>query len=60
MPIESEDSVKGALARYLYRGLVCGAVSETELSRSAGLTGSQLAALARPRSDIEGVALGSS
>jgi hypothetical protein len=50
----------GALARYLYRGLVCGAVSETELSRSAGLTGSQLAALARPRSDIEGVALGSS
>jgi len=60
MPLVSEGRVKGALAGYLYRGLVCGAVSETELSRSAGLTGGQLVALARPRSDIEGVALGSS
>ena len=58
--ILDEPATARALARYLYRGLVCGAVSETEVSRSAGLTGSQLAALARPRSDTEGVALGSS
>ncbi len=51
--ILDEPATARALARYLHRGLACGAVEESELSDVAGLDAGQLAALARPHSDTE-------
>jgi citrate lyase beta subunit len=51
--ILDEPATARALARYLQRGLSCGAVEETELVAGSGLTASQVATLARPRSDTE-------
>jgi citrate lyase beta subunit len=48
-----EPATARALARYLSRGMTCGALDETELISSTGLDGSALAALARPKSDTE-------
>ncbi len=48
-----EPATVRALARYLHRGYVCGAVEESELVAGAGLDAGQLAALARPHSDTE-------
>ncbi len=49
--ILDEPATARALARYLQRGLACGAVAEEEVSGPTGLTAVQVAALARPRSD---------
>jgi len=51
--ILDEPATARALARYLQRGLSCGAVEEAELVAGSGLTASQVATLARPRSDTE-------
>jgi hypothetical protein len=51
--ILDEPATARALARYLYRGLACGALDDAELINSTGLDGSALAALARPKSDTE-------
>ncbi len=48
-----EPAIARALARYLYRGYVCGAIEESELVESSGLDASRLALLARPKSDTE-------
>ena len=53
--ILDEPATARALARYLQRGLACGAVAEDEVSGPTGLSADQVAALARPRSDTEGV-----
>lgn len=50
-----EPATAWALARYLYRGYVCGALEEAELQTAVGLTPQQLEQLARPKSDTEGV-----
>jgi hypothetical protein len=52
-----EPATARALARYLYRGYACGAVSEAELRSSVGLDGVQLELLSRPKSDTENVAV---
>lgn len=51
--IMDEPATARALARYLHRGRVCGAVEESELQQAAGLRDEQIEALARPRSDTE-------
>ena len=53
--ILDEPATARALARYLYRGYVCGAVEQAELVSSASLDPAQLEALARPHSDTEGL-----
>jgi len=50
-----EPATARALARYLHRGYVCGALDEAELQTAVGLTPGQLEQLARPRSDTENV-----
>lgn len=49
--VMDEPATVRALARYLHRGLACGALDEREVSDAAGLTGDGLARLARPKSD---------
>jgi len=51
--ILDEPATARALARFLQRGLSCGAVAEDEVTAATGLTADQVAALARPRSDTE-------
>ncbi|MGA8846256.1 MAG: hypothetical protein WB471_06550, partial [Nocardioides sp.] len=46
-----EPATARALARFLHRGLACGAVDEAEVRDSTGFTPEALAHLARPRSD---------
>jgi hypothetical protein len=53
--VMDEPATARALARYLQRGHSCGAIDETELTALTGLDAERLAALARPRSDTEGV-----
>jgi citrate lyase beta subunit len=48
-----EPATARALARFLHRGLTCGATEEAELVSETGLGGAALEALARPRSDTE-------
>ena len=48
-----EPATARALARFLHRGLTCGATEETELVSATGLGGATLEALARPKSDTE-------
>ncbi|MCQ1955723.1 aldolase/citrate lyase family protein [Arthrobacter sp. zg-Y826] len=43
-----EPATARALARFVHRGLLCGALSEAEIARGTGLTGVELAALAHP------------
>ncbi len=51
--ILDEPATARALARYLQRGLSCGAVEEAEVTTATGLTADQVASLAKPRSDTE-------
>lgn len=44
-----EPATARALARFVHRGLLCGALTGAEVTRDTGLTGAQLAALAHPR-----------
>lgn len=53
-----EPATARALARYLYRGVVCGAIDEAELLDATGLTAARLELLARPKSDTEHVLSG--
>jgi hypothetical protein len=50
-----EPATARALARYLYRGFVCGAVTDAELTDAVGLDAARLELLARPKSDTENV-----
>ena len=52
-----EPATARALARYLYRGFACGAVTEGELITAVGLGPARLELLSRPRSDTENVIL---
>jgi len=54
--VMDEPATARALARYLHRGLGCGALDEIEVRSATGLSGVQLAALARPKSDTEHLA----
>jgi HpcH/HpaI aldolase/citrate lyase family len=54
-----EPATARALARYLYRGYVCGAVTEAELTTAVGLDGFRLELLSRPKSDTENVVISS-
>ncbi len=54
--ILDEPATARALARYLYRGYVCGAVDSAELEAGTGLDATQIELLARPKSDTESVA----
>ncbi len=54
--ILDEPATARALARYLYRGYVCGAVDSAELRGATGLDADQIELLARPKSDTENVA----
>jgi hypothetical protein len=53
--VMDEPATARALARYLYRGFACGAVTESELINAVGLDGSRLELLSRPKSDTEHV-----
>lgn len=53
--ILDEPATARALARYLYRGYVCGAVTEAELISAVGLDAARLELLSRPKSDTENV-----
>lgn len=53
--ILDEPATARALARFLSRGVTCGAIDESELVSRAGLTGAELGALSRPRSHAEPV-----
>lgn len=55
--VMDEPATARALARYLYRGYACGAVTETELITAVGLDGSRLELLSRPKSDTENVVI---
>lgn len=55
--IMDEPATARALARYLYRGYACGAVTEAELIAGVGLAAGSLELLARPKSDTENVSL---
>ena len=54
--ILDEPATARALARYLYRGYVCGAVDSAELRGATGLDAGQIELLSRPKSDTENVA----
>ena len=51
-----EPATARALARYLHRGYVCGALDAEEITAAAGATPAQLELLARPKSDTEELA----
>lgn len=53
-----EPATARALARYLYRGVVCGAIDEAELLDATGLIAAAPELLARPKSDTEHVLSG--
>jgi hypothetical protein len=53
--VMDEPATARALARYLYRGFVCGAVTEAELIAAVGLDAARLELLSRPKSDTENV-----
>ncbi|MDN5769746.1 MAG: aldolase [Microlunatus sp.] len=50
-----EPATARALARYLYRGYACGAVTEAEVISAVGLDAARLELLSRPKSDTENV-----
>ncbi len=47
--VMDEPATARALARFVHRGLLCGAVSTTELDSAVGISGAELFALAHPR-----------
>lgn len=47
-----EPATARALARFVHRGLLCGALTDTEIEQGTGLTGSELAALAHPKTAV--------
>lgn len=51
--VMDEPATARALARFLHRGLSCGALDEHEVRDSTGLTPAALARLARPKSDTQ-------
>jgi hypothetical protein len=51
-----EPATARALARYLHRGFVCGALGAAEVREATSLSPDQLEQLARPRSDTENLA----
>jgi citrate lyase beta subunit len=51
--ILDEPATARALARFVQRGLTCGAVDEPEVTDATGLRAADVAALAQPRSDTE-------
>lgn len=53
--VMDEPATARALARYLYRGYVCGAIDEAELLETTGLDAARIELLARPKSDTERV-----
>ena len=53
--ILDEPATVRALARFLQRGLSCGAITEAELTAATGLTAAQITTLAAPRSDTASV-----
>jgi hypothetical protein len=55
--VMDEPATARALARYLYRGYACGAVTDLELITAVGLDGSRLELLSRPKSDTENVVI---
>jgi citrate lyase beta subunit len=55
--VMDEPATARALARYLYRGFICGAVTEAELITAVGLDAARLELLSRPKSDTENVAI---
>lgn len=56
--VMDEPATARALARYLYRGYVCGAIDEAELLETTGLSAARIELLARPKSDTENVLSG--
>jgi citrate lyase beta subunit len=54
--IMDEPATARALARYLHRGFVCGALDDAEITEASGATPAQLELLARPKSDTEQLA----
>jgi citrate lyase beta subunit len=55
--ILDEPATARALARYLHRGYVCGAVDAAELHSAVGLEAARIEELARPKSDTENLAI---
>jgi len=53
--VMDEPATARALARFLQRGHACGAIDGAELVSDVGLDAGQIGALARPRSDTEGI-----
>ena len=53
--VMDEPATARALARYLHRGYVCGALDDAELLTATGVTAQRLELLARPKSDTEHV-----
>ncbi len=51
--IMDEPATARALARYLHRGYLCGALEAAEIAEACGATPAQLELLARPKSDTE-------
>jgi hypothetical protein len=47
--IMDEPATARALARFVHRGVLCGAVSEAELEEVAGISGRQLFGIAHPK-----------
>lgn len=47
--VMDEPATARALARFVHRGVLCGAIPETELVDASGLSAQQLTALAHPR-----------
>ena len=47
-----EPATARALARFVHRGLLCGALTAAEIEQGTGLTGVELAALAHPKADV--------
>ncbi|WP_146067178.1 DUF6986 family protein [Arthrobacter sp. ZGTC212] len=47
-----EPATARALARFVHRGLLCGALTEAEIEQGTGLTGVELAALAHPKTAL--------
>lgn len=47
-----EPATARALARFVHRGLLCGALTEAEIEQGTGLTGPELAALAHPKTAV--------
>jgi citrate lyase beta subunit len=58
--IMDEPATARALARYLYRGYVCGAVGGDELQSRTGLDASRIELLGRPKSDTENLSTSTS